>query len=54
MSTSGLRRTSSKERGRPKFLPLTEEILGLKGMAITDPEEILLITLGVLMLKWPA
>ena len=54
MSTSGLRKTSNKERGRPKFLPLTEEILGLKGMAITDPGEILLITLGVLMLKWPA
>ena len=36
MSTSELRRTSNKDMGRPKFLPLTKEILELKGMAITD------------------
>jgi len=51
MSINRLKRISSKGRGRQKLLPLIEEILGQRGLTITDLGEILLVTLGVQMLN---
>ena len=43
---------SRKGRGRQKWLPLTKETLGLRGIIITDSEETLLDILGFLLPRW--
>ena len=52
MSISGLKRINSKERGRLRQSPKTEEISGQIGLTTIDLGEILLGTLVQLLLRW--
>ena len=51
MSINRLRRTNSKERGKPKYLPKTEGISGRRGTITIYAREILLGILDLLLPK---
>ena len=46
------KRISSKGRGRQRLFPLTEEMLGPRGITTTDLRGILLGILGILVCRW--